>query len=1508
MADYNDLTINDYASQNKRYDKEGENKWLYKFKGIDAKHALPTIQGLNVYSAYIRSYIDRQKDTLQGNINSNSGVISNHEQRINDLEQDAFSELAKALLDGTKHIYILKNLFSQDYSTELNRDYIKIPIISEYFEGVNDSDCIFKPNGLDITTFNPTNLEAIEPGKFNIDLESMRARFEAYLKYCYKNNGNLTTADRYNALVEWIKGDKAPDATGFTTFFSFPFATFLPSQMKELQEGDLIYDPYSKNLYQVSYSQEDTYVYGLAEYNNNSSQVLNQFWHKNLYSQQRTRKYLYDFYQNIGDWINIDSAEGRFNHIVKNLAYGLIGTEENIDDNKFIFDNNGYINVNTSNSCMKDEHNIKIRNYLDSRILCPFSKGALKVARREDNPYGALFVYCEKVTTLSNNVLWTTTKNEAEVSQYEYQIQYLRQFMSSTFDIKQEFPIIGDYIYNNYSGELVEVTQLPCTSEFYNIKTCLTKPIHKMILGSYNNITCYENTYAKGLNTLIKFDNENLIKNKIYNGSKSYQEIKKLFPNLLVNEAQTKYSDYLITDLGNGIKEVNALYFLQPERFEGINNLFHEHLRIILNMTIKEKDVFVDNGILYQVIKKPYIKNIFRYQNQNPLNNENILNYMQQQGYNNNNETNDLFKYLYYLINCLQGNDSIQTFAQNALTLSYISEDDILNSKYYNLTEEKFNNIFTRYLNSIQNLNSINLPLNYVILIKKIGPILSAHSYYELAVSNGYEGTELEWLDALRGPSGKDGLSAYEIAVNEGFVGTKEDWLLSLKGTSGINGTNGTNGLSAYQIACEIEPGVYENETQWLNSLHGADGSYLYQTNSLKLLTTENENWYKIDEINGVTISDLEVSDQIFASNIYIDNDQQPTKNNCYYYVISKINNEITVKLLYELPSAESISTEQIESVLNSYNITHTLLGETQIESPKIIGGSITGGQLTGGTIYGGNLIINNQIPAGQSTISTGSITVQKDNNVIFKADSNGEVYVKGTIIATNDNVWYAKYSDTSIGDYITLTITPGEGTTFSSYIQNGQKLQITFTSALNISNNKDIYILGAPIAKLIIGQGYETIKEFKTNINQNIIFTYITYNNNNYWIPDYSLSAINSIINGNSIQTGTLTADKIGAGTLASNVIYSGTISADNITSGRLNSNIVYGGTISTQNLVIDSLENDDETLDLPIYILDENNSGLDRNNEFILYATLSLNQSMSNFPDKFLLKIPYSFYNNLNNEEFYKLKISNDGKTFLSDDYNDISNNGIHNKSGFSNWTSQEQNRYYLTEIDQGIIITSDYYLNTFSNTDNLKRGLKLNTGSTGDNYITQGVSMYIQATDNKAISPNNPTGKINNKYNEFMVTERGAKVRNIYIDENNNIKTGGYWISASTMRIDSPKTVVEDLKVRGDITYHGNILSSTSSNITPNSFNATTDFASTLTKFNINNLNQASITNASKTPQQILANFVDKNATEENGQLTYNFGEMAQSNTVMIAYLLNKIKELENQINNGNNTVSS
>lgn len=61
--------------------------------------------------------------------------------------------------------------------------------------------------------------------------------------------------------------------------------------------------------------------------------------------------------------------------------------------------------------------------------------------------------------------------------------------------------------------------------------------------------------------------------------------------------------------------------------------------------------------------------------------------------------------------------------------------------------------------------------------IQNLGRVVG-ESAYELAVKNGFEGSEQEWLESI------EGKSAYELAVENGYMGTEENWLESIKGTS----------------------------------------------------------------------------------------------------------------------------------------------------------------------------------------------------------------------------------------------------------------------------------------------------------------------------------------------------------------------------------------------------------------------------------------------------------------------------------------------------------------------------------------------------------------------------------------------------------------------------------------------------------------------------------------------------------------------------------------------------
>ena len=144
--------------------------------------------------------------------------------------------------------------------------------------------------------------------------------------------------------------------------------------------------------------------------------------------------------------------------------------------------------------------------------------------------------------------------------------------------------------------------------------------------------------------------------------------------------------------------------------------------------------------------------------------------------------------------------------------------------------------------------------------MNRINGFENGKSAYEVAVDNGFVGTESEWLLSLKGNDGYSpivsiskngkiatvsitdgngtttttivdgdkgdiGLSAYQLAVANGFSGTEQEWLLSLKGNTGsqgIQGQTGADGKSAYQVA--LDNGFVGTENEWLNSLKGSKG------------------------------------------------------------------------------------------------------------------------------------------------------------------------------------------------------------------------------------------------------------------------------------------------------------------------------------------------------------------------------------------------------------------------------------------------------------------------------------------------------------------------------------------------------------------------------------------------------------------------------------------------------------------------------------------------------------
>lgn len=67
-----------------------------------------------------------------------------------------------------------------------------------------------------------------------------------------------------------------------------------------------------------------------------------------------------------------------------------------------------------------------------------------------------------------------------------------------------------------------------------------------------------------------------------------------------------------------------------------------------------------------------------------------------------------------------------------------------------------------------------------------------------LAASKKYTEETAEGMGAVKGKDGKDGESAYQIALENGFVGSQAQWLESLKGKNGQDGTDGLDGNDGF--------------------------------------------------------------------------------------------------------------------------------------------------------------------------------------------------------------------------------------------------------------------------------------------------------------------------------------------------------------------------------------------------------------------------------------------------------------------------------------------------------------------------------------------------------------------------------------------------------------------------------------------------------------------------------------------------------------------------------------
>lgn len=154
--------------------------------------------------------------------------------------------------------------------------------------------------------------------------------------------------------------------------------------------------------------------------------------------------------------------------------------------------------------------------------------------------------------------------------------------------------------------------------------------------------------------------------------------------------------------------------------------------------------------------------------------------------------------------------------------------------------------------------------------------------------------------DGLDGTNGQNGLSAYEIAKNGGFIGTEEDWLKSLKGADGAKGEQGEQGIQGAQ-------GI-----QGEKGKDGADGKT--PVKGIDYFTAEDKTEFTAEVTKSFENKITNKADLITTYNIF--------DFNSWAKELQKLNKPVTGGTLDELNFDEksiTITPTQIDTYTNSY-------------------------------------------------------------------------------------------------------------------------------------------------------------------------------------------------------------------------------------------------------------------------------------------------------------------------------------------------------------------------------------------------------------------------------------------------------------------------------------------------------------------------------------------------------------------------------------------------------------
>lgn len=351
-------------------------------------------------------------------------------------------------------------------------------------------------------------------------------------------------------------------------------------------------------------------------------------------------------------------------------------------------------------------------------------------------------------------------------------------------------------------------------------------------------------------------------------------------------------------------------------------------------------------------------------------------------------------------------------------------------------------------------------------------------SAYQIAVDHGFEGTEEEWLESLKGSGssggsgtgspgkdGKDGKSAYEIAVDNGFVGSESDWLSSLKGEQGPAGVDGKDGKDGHTPVKGVDYFTESEKEEIARS--AAEHVSIDQVSPDKVIFTE-------DVLTGYAIGNIKLSNGVGTLA-----EKGESLADLLENVFMKENNPSTTQPAVTLTFNQAGAYEVGTYVVPSYSASCSV-GSYSYKS-KASDGSIVSG--TGVSVTGWEVSDTN---GKTSTSSSGTFSeFQVTDNISYTITAKA-THTAGNIPLTNLNNEYASGKISAGTRSKTSGAVTGYRNTFYGTTENKDPLTSASVRALTKSGkalaNGSTFTVSVPVNAMRVVIAYpDTLRDLSS-------------------------------------------------------------------------------------------------------------------------------------------------------------------------------------------------------------------------------------------------------------------------------------------------------------------------------------------------------------------------------------------------------------------------------------------